>query len=107
MARTYLIFSLPDLVTNSFLHPICIYLRTQEITHPLAQAFLVGTLLHLPFNYILIMSLCLGVTGVVAAFAVSNFSILLSFVGRVLLSGVHHPTCSSNPLSSFICSLPP
>ncbi|KAL4398247.1 hypothetical protein AHAS_Ahas01G0272800 [Arachis hypogaea] len=43
MSRTYLIFSLPDLVTNSFLHPICIYLRTQEITHTLTQAFLVGT----------------------------------------------------------------
>ncbi|KAJ1375250.1 Multi antimicrobial extrusion protein [Sesbania bispinosa] len=34
MAQKYLIFLLPDLVTNSFLHPIRVYLRAQSITHP-------------------------------------------------------------------------
>ncbi|RYR68042.1 hypothetical protein Ahy_A03g014506 isoform A [Arachis hypogaea] len=63
LARTYLLFSLPDLVTNSFLHPIRIYLRAQGITHPLTQASLAGTLLHLPFNYILVTRLRFGVAG--------------------------------------------
>ncbi|KAL1363490.1 hypothetical protein HN51_011701 [Arachis hypogaea] len=94
LARTYLLFSLPDLVTNSFLHPIRIYLRAQGITHPLTQASLAGTLLHLPFNYILVTRLRFGVAGVAAASAASNLSILLSLVGRVWLSGLHRPTWS-------------
>ncbi|KAH1216417.1 Protein DETOXIFICATION 51 [Glycine max] len=76
MAYTYLIFSLPDLLTHSFLHPIRIYLCAQVVTHLVTLASFVGTLLHLPFNYLLIMSLCLGLTDVVT----SNLSILL-FLG--------------------------
>ncbi|KAL4398131.1 hypothetical protein AHAS_Ahas01G0261200 [Arachis hypogaea] len=80
MARTYLIFSLSNLVTNSFLHPIHIYLCAQSITHSLTQASFVGMLLHLPFNYILVMCVCLCVAGVVAAFVTCNLSILLALV---------------------------
>ena len=36
LASTYIIFSLPDLITQSFLHPHKIYLRNQNITLPLA-----------------------------------------------------------------------
>ena len=92
MASTYLLFSLPDLITNSFLHPIRIYLRAQGITHPLTFASLAGTLLHLPFNYLLVTRLRLGVAGVAAASAASNLSILLSLVGHVWLTGLHRPT---------------
>ncbi|KAL4343054.1 hypothetical protein HN51_061351 [Arachis hypogaea] len=63
MARTYLLFSL---------HPICIYLRAQGSTHSLTQAFLASTLLHLPFNYILVTHLRLGISGVITTATASN-----------------------------------
>ncbi|KHN41675.1 MATE efflux family protein ALF5, partial [Glycine soja] len=66
MAHTYLIFSLPDLLTHSFLHPIRIYLRAQGVTHPVTLASLA-----LPFNYLLVTRLRLGLAGVAAASAAS------------------------------------
>ncbi|KDP33803.1 hypothetical protein JCGZ_07374 [Jatropha curcas] len=92
LAHTYLLFSLPDLLTNSFIHPIRIYLRAQGITHPLTLASLVGTILHLPFNLLLVNHWKFGVSGVAAAAAASNFFVLLSLVSYVWVSGLHEPT---------------
>ncbi|XP_061371164.1 protein DETOXIFICATION 51-like [Gastrolobium bilobum] len=92
MAHTYLVFVLPDLITNSFVHPIRIYLRAQGITHPLTLASLAGTLLHFPFNYLLVTRLRLGVAGVAAASAASNLSILIFLVAHVWITGLHKPT---------------
>ncbi|XP_061345685.1 protein DETOXIFICATION 51-like [Gastrolobium bilobum] len=89
MSQTYLIFVLPDLITNSFLHPIRVYLRAQGVTHPVTLASLAGTLLHLPFNFFLIKH---GVAGVAAASAASNLSILVFLVLYVWISGVHLAT---------------
>ncbi|KAK4280950.1 hypothetical protein QN277_012501 [Acacia crassicarpa] len=92
MARTYLLFVLPDLATNSFIHPLRIYLRAQGITHPLTLASVAGTILHIPFNFLLVTHLRLGVSGVAAASAASNFSILLFLVTYVWMKGIHEPT---------------
>lgn len=92
MAHTYLVFSLPDLFTNAFIHPIRIYLRTQGITYPLTLATLAGTVLHLPINYVLVSRLRLGHAGVAAASAASNLFVLLSLVAYVWASGLHAPT---------------
>ncbi|GMQ06311.1 hypothetical protein CsSME_00050947 [Camellia sinensis var. sinensis] len=91
-AHTYLIFSLPDLFTNSFIHPIRIYLRAQGITHPLTLASLFGTILHLPINLLFVSHLRLGVAGVAAAAAASNFAVLVALVSYVWVSGLHVPT---------------
>ncbi|KAB1209482.1 hypothetical protein CJ030_MR6G018861 [Morella rubra] len=40
MAHTYLMFCLSDLLTNSFIHPIRIYLRARGTTHPFTLASL-------------------------------------------------------------------
>ncbi|KAF2285221.1 hypothetical protein GH714_039042 [Hevea brasiliensis] len=92
LAHTYLLFSLPDLLTNSFVHPIRIYLRSQGITHPLTLASLIGSILHLPINLLLVNHLKLGISGVAAAAAASNFFVLLSLVSYVWVSGLHEPT---------------
>ncbi|XP_019457349.1 PREDICTED: protein DETOXIFICATION 51-like [Lupinus angustifolius] len=89
LAQTYLYFLLPDLLTNSFLHPIRIYLRAQNVTHPVTLSSLAGTLLHLPFNFFLIKH---GVAGIAAASAASNFSILVLVVTYLWISGVHSDT---------------
>ncbi|KAL0346631.1 UNVERIFIED_CONTAM: protein DETOXIFICATION 51 [Sesamum calycinum] len=92
LAHTYLAFSIPDLITNSFIHPIRIYLRAQGITHPLTLASLVGTAFHLPINYLLVWRLRLGVAGVAAASASSNLVVLLALVIYVWARGLHVPT---------------
>ncbi|KAL3829936.1 hypothetical protein ACJIZ3_018738 [Penstemon smallii] len=99
LARTYLLFSLPDLLTNSFIHPIRIYLRAQGITHPLTLASLVGTAFHLPINYFFVTRLRLGVAGVAAASATANFLVLLALVLFVWARGLHLPTWTNPSLS--------
>ncbi|GFS33640.1 MATE efflux family protein [Actinidia rufa] len=92
LAHTYLIFSLPDLVTNSFIHPIRIYLRAQGITHPLTLASLAGTVFHLPINALFVTRLRLGVAGVAAASSASNLAVLVVLVAYIWASGLHAPT---------------
>lgn len=92
LTRTYLFFSLPDLLTNSFIQPIRIYLRAQGITHPLTLASLIGTLFHLPINFLLVSRLRLGVIGVAAASAASNAVALAALVAYIWARGLHVPT---------------
>ncbi|KAM7274587.1 hypothetical protein ACFE04_016453 [Oxalis oulophora] len=92
LARTYLLYSLSDLLSNSFIHPIRIYLRAQEITHPLTLASLFGTILHVPINFLLVVHLRLGLSGVAAAAAVSNLVVLVFLVIYIWASGIHEPT---------------
>lgn len=92
LARVYLIFSIPDLVTNSFIHPIRIYLRAQGITHPLAYASLAGSLVHLPLSFLLVTRLRYGVAGVAAASAASNAVVLVALVGYVWARGINAPS---------------
>jgi MATE family multidrug resistance protein len=92
MAHTYLMFSLPDLFSNSFLYPIRIYLRAQGITHPVTLASLAGTVFLLPMNFLLVTHFGLGVAGVAVASAVSNIFALLSIVLYVWATRLHEPT---------------
>ncbi|XP_020221160.1 protein DETOXIFICATION 51 [Cajanus cajan] len=89
LSQKYLLFLLPDLLTHSFLHPIKLYLRAQNITHPLTLSSLAGTLLHLPFNFLLSKH---GVAGIAAASAASTFSILIFLLFYIWITGVHTAT---------------
>ncbi|TYJ29517.1 hypothetical protein E1A91_A06G073400v1 [Gossypium mustelinum] len=92
IGQRYLLFSLLDLFTNSFIHPIRIYLRAQGITHPLTLATLAATILHLPISFLLVSHFNLGVAGVAASASISNFFVLVSLVVHIWASGLHHPT---------------
>ncbi|KAJ0591514.1 putative multi antimicrobial extrusion protein [Helianthus annuus] len=92
VARTYLVFTLPDLLSNSFIHPTRIYLRAQGITFPLTLASFIGTLLQLPLNYVLVFRFRFGVAGVAASSSVSNFVVLVALVVYVWWTGLHLPT---------------
>lgn len=98
MSQTYLVFLLPDLVTNSFLQPIRIYLRAQSVTYPVTLASLVGTFLHLPFNFLLFKK---GISGIAIASAASNFSVLVVLVVYVWISGVHIATWNAPSRECF------
>ncbi|XP_023546906.1 protein DETOXIFICATION 51-like [Cucurbita pepo subsp. pepo] len=92
MAQTYLVFSLPDLITNSFINPIRIYLRAQGITVPLTLASLGGALCHVPINFLLVSYYKFGVAGVAASAAATNLLVLVFLALYVVVSGVHAPT---------------
>ncbi|CAK9137054.1 unnamed protein product [Ilex paraguariensis] len=97
LAHRYLIFSLPDLLTNSFLHPIRIYLRAQGITQPVTLATLAGTMLQFPVNYVFVSRLQYGVAGVAATSAASNLVVLLALVSYVWGSGLQAQTTWTKP----------
>ncbi|XP_074589119.1 protein DETOXIFICATION 52-like [Curcuma longa] len=80
VAQEYLLFSLPDLLSFSLVHPFRIYLRSQGVTRPLAAAAAAAALaaaVHLPANFLLVTQLGFGASGVAAAAAVSNFALVL------------------------------
>ncbi|KAK4746788.1 hypothetical protein SAY87_025825 [Trapa incisa] len=101
MAQTYLLFSLPDLLTNSFIHPTRIYLRAQGITLPVTLASLLGSIFHVPANLLLVERLGHGVAGVAAASAASNAFVLICVVLYVLACRINEPTWT-NPTTECL-----
>ncbi|KAK8915933.1 MATE efflux family protein 5 [Platanthera zijinensis] len=79
-AHSFIIFSLPDLILQSLLHPIRIFLRSQSITLPLTASAAVAAALHLPINLLLVSHLRLGVPGVALSSVLTNFNVLLLLI---------------------------
>lgn len=77
LTKTYLMYSLPDLIAQSIIHPLRIYLRSQNITGPIAVCSSISSLLHIPLNYYLVVVLKTGIKGVAAAVVLTNFSFIL------------------------------
>ncbi|GER40520.1 MATE efflux family protein [Striga asiatica] len=91
-AQSYIILSIPDLIANSFLHPLRIYLRTQSVTVPLTFCAILSIVLHVPINYFLVTSLNLGIKGVALAGVWTNANLLASLVMYVLVSKMYVKT---------------
>ncbi|KAJ3674069.1 hypothetical protein LUZ60_006061 [Juncus effusus] len=91
-ANTFILFSIPDLVILSFLHPMRIYLRSQGITLPVTYCSLVSVFLHVPLNYLLVGYFKMGISGVALAMVLTNFNLLLALVIFILCSGVYKDT---------------
>lgn len=85
-AQLYILYSLPDLFTQSVLHPLRIYLRSQSITMPLTYCAALAILLHIPINVFLVSMLGLGIRGVALAGVWTNLNLLGSLVVYVLVS---------------------
>ncbi|CAI0414317.1 unnamed protein product [Linum tenue] len=91
-AQSYILYSLPDLISLSILHPLRIYLRTQSITLPLTFCASLSILLHLPINYFLVSVFQLGTKGVAIAAVWTNFNLVGSLIAYVIISGVYKKT---------------
>ncbi|URD75209.1 Multidrug and toxin extrusion protein [Musa troglodytarum] len=91
-AQAYVLASLPDLLLQSFLHPIRIYLRSQSITLPFTYCAAAAALLHLPVNYVLVSVLRLGIRGVALASVCTNLNLLFLLLVYIYSSGVHQHT---------------
>lgn len=91
-AQSYLIYSIPDLLSQSLLHPLRLYLRTQCITLPLTFCAALSILLHVPINYLLVVKLQMGIKGVAFSAVVTNVSLVASLILYILISGVYKKT---------------
>ncbi|CAI9116071.1 OLC1v1017124C1 [Oldenlandia corymbosa var. corymbosa] len=89
VAHTFLVFAIPDLFFLSLLHPLRIYLRTQNITLPLTYCSGISVLLHIPLNFLLVKYLNMGISGVALAMVWTNLNLFLLLCSFVYFSGVH------------------
>ncbi|XP_051137946.1 protein DETOXIFICATION 49-like [Andrographis paniculata] len=88
-AQAFLFFSLPDLIAQSFLHPLRIYLRTQSITLPATFCAAAAMLMHIPINYLLVVKLDLGIKGVAISGVLTNVNVVVLLIGYVIISKVY------------------
>lgn len=84
IASLYCRFAIPDLLANSLLHPLRIFLRSQSITWPLMWCTLLATILHLPLTFFLTFGLSLGVKGIAISTSLTNFTNLFFLLGYML-----------------------
>ncbi|GLJ17352.1 hypothetical protein SUGI_0301420 [Cryptomeria japonica] len=89
MAGTYVLYSLPNLIAQSFLHPLKIFLRTQSSTLPVTVSAGVALLLHIPINFLLVVYFKLSIRGVALAAVWTEFNIVICLVCYIWLSGVY------------------
>ncbi|MCD9558823.1 Protein DETOXIFICATION 48 [Datura stramonium] len=89
MAHTFIVFAIPDLFFLSLLHPLRIYLRTQNITLPLTYCSAISVLLHVPLNFFLVRYCNLGIAGVALAMVCTNFNLFLLLCSFIYFSGVY------------------
>ena len=83
MAATYCIYSLPDLLTNTLLQPLRVFLRSQRVTKPIMYCSLLAVIFHVPLNYALVVVMGWGVPGVALASVVTNMNMVVLMVGYV------------------------
>ncbi|KAG0472727.1 hypothetical protein HPP92_014153 [Vanilla planifolia] len=91
-AQSFILFSLPDLLLQSILHPLRIYLRTQSITLPLTATAAAASLFHFPINLLLVSHLRLGIPGVALSTVLTNLNLVLLILAYIHFTGLHHRT---------------
>ncbi|KAM0950906.1 putative multi antimicrobial extrusion protein [Dioscorea sansibarensis] len=92
ISSSYLLFSIPVLYLQSFITPLKIYLRTQNITTPLTIAAGIALALHPPINFILVHHLRLGMRGVALATFFSDVNFLIFIIVYLAITGLHRKT---------------
>ncbi|KAK4746031.1 hypothetical protein SAY87_012343 [Trapa incisa] len=91
-AQSFILLSIPDLFSQSLLHPIRIYLRSQCITLPLTYCAFLSVLLHIPINYLLVDVFRFGIGGVALGAVWTNINLLMSLTCYIAISGLHEKT---------------
>lgn len=79
-ASSYLAFCFPDLLFQSFLNPLKIHLRAQNITLPLMLSATFALFLHAPVTYLLVHRLDLGIRGIALATSTTDFFLLATLL---------------------------
>lgn len=98
VASMYCLYSLPDLLANSFLQPLRICLKSQGLATPMLWCSAAAVVIHVPLNILLVFVLELGVPGVAIAAVWTNFNMVFFILGYLWYSGALKETWV--PLSS-------
>ncbi|XLS45766.1 hypothetical protein HN51_002631 [Arachis hypogaea] len=98
VASIYCRFAIPDLLANSLLHPLRIYLRSKGTTWPLMWCTLLAILLHLPIIILLTFKLHLGVAGVAISSFLANFNTLFFLLLYMYYTSVSQELSLALPL---------
>ncbi|KAL5806743.1 hypothetical protein ACOSQ3_029634 [Xanthoceras sorbifolium] len=101
VAKTYIIFTIPELLAQAALQPMRSFLRTQGLTSPLSIAAIGAVVLHLPINYIFAIHLKLGIKGVALALACNTINLNLGLLIYVLVSKTPLKPWHNFTVSSF------
>ncbi|KAI5056530.1 hypothetical protein GOP47_0028348 [Adiantum capillus-veneris] len=86
MASIYILYSIPDLAVQCVLHPLRIYLRSQNITIPISCCAGIALPLHVLANVLLVNVLHLGIRGVALAAVCTNVNMLLFLIAYLKYS---------------------
>lgn len=86
IAKIYMVFCIPELLSQAHLIPLRTFLRTQGIATPLIVAATFALIFHFPVNYFLAVYLDLGVKGIALASAWSTFNLNVGLVLYVVFS---------------------
>ncbi|XP_057516939.1 protein DETOXIFICATION 48-like isoform X2 [Amaranthus tricolor] len=89
IAHTFILFSIPDLFFLSLLHPLRIYLRTQNVTLPLTYCTLISVLIHIPLNFLLVVHLKMGISGIAIAMIWTNLNLCILLSSFIYISQVY------------------
>ncbi|XP_075506642.1 protein DETOXIFICATION 55-like [Primulina tabacum] len=76
IASLYCRLAVPDLIANSLLHPLRIYLRSKGTTWPLFYCTFLATILHFPITIFLTFNHRFGIKGIAIATSIANFNTL-------------------------------
>ncbi|GLJ38554.1 hypothetical protein SUGI_0785890 [Cryptomeria japonica] len=88
VAGVYCFYALPDLLANSLLQPLRVYMRSQGITTPMMWCSLLAVLIHVPLTLLLVFVFRFGVQGVAIATWCTNFNMLFLLVAYLAYTGV-------------------
>ncbi|KAI3756586.1 hypothetical protein L1987_56408 [Smallanthus sonchifolius] len=89
IASLYCRYAIPDLIVNSILNPLRIFLRTNGKTWPLMWCSLLSTLLHFPITNTLAFTLNLGLQGVAFSTIITNLSTSVFILGYMFFTRTH------------------
>lgn len=95
VASVYCRYAIPDLVANSFLHPLRIYLRSKGTTWPLMWCTLISIVFHFAIIIYLTFYLSLGVPGIAISNFITNFNSLFFLLCYMFIT-----RASEEPLST-------
>ncbi|TMX01720.1 hypothetical protein EJD97_023825 [Solanum chilense] len=84
IAKSYLIYLLPDLVVTSFLCPLKAYLSTQNVTIPIMLSSTLAIACHVPIT--MLLSRSKGIIGVSMSNWITNFLIMLLLAIYVVIA---------------------
>ncbi|XP_074570137.1 protein DETOXIFICATION 48-like [Curcuma longa] len=105
-AHVFITAATPDLLFLSFLHPLRVFLRAQNITLPVTYCSFFCVTLHGPLTYLLVVRLRFGIAGVAAAMIWTDLNLLACLLLFMFCSGACRDTWPGGPSADCLRGWP-